>query len=102
MPTLTEVKLAKLNEFRAGLLELKKADLTAKTIYQYWESNRDKLRPAGVVDNLGRYIQSVQDMNDIDALDGARDEIVGMVDIALASLGGANVHPLSRSDRPKN
>jgi hypothetical protein len=87
------VKLAKLNEFRAGLLELKKADLTAKTIYQYWESNRDKLQPAGIVDNLGRYILSVQGINDIDALDGARDEIVGMVDIALASLGGANVRP---------
>jgi hypothetical protein len=93
MPTLAEVKLKKLNEFRTGLLDFKKSDLTPKTIYQYWESNRDKLRPSGVVNNLGRYIQSVQDIDDVDALDGARDEIVRMVDAALTSLSGADVRP---------
>jgi hypothetical protein len=94
MPTLTEVKLKKLHEFRTGLLDPKKANLTAKAIYSYWESNRDKLRPVGMVDNLGRYIQSIQDVDDVDALDGVRDELVRMVDATIASLSGANVRPI--------
>ena len=93
MPTLTEVKLKKLHEFRTGLLDLKKADRTPIAIYHYWESNRDKLRPSGIVDNLGRYIQSVQDIDDIDALDGARDELVRMVDGTITSLSGEDVRP---------
>jgi hypothetical protein len=94
MPTLTEVKLTKLHEFRIGLLSPKKANLTPKAIYEYWESNRDKLRPSGIVDNLGRYIQSIQDIDDVDALDGARDELVRMVDAAIAALSGVNVRPI--------
>jgi hypothetical protein len=47
MPTFTEVKIQKLNVFRAGLLDMKKADLTPKLISTYWETNRDKLSPSG-------------------------------------------------------
>jgi hypothetical protein len=94
MATLTEVKLAKLNDFRAGLLSVKKENLTAKALHQYWESNRDKLRPSGIVDNLGRYLQTIADIDDTDALDGARDDLVRMVDITITSLNGADVRPI--------
>jgi hypothetical protein len=94
MPTLPEVKLKKLHEFRTGLLDIQKADLTPKAISHYWESNRDKLRPSGLVDNVGRYIQSIQDVDDVDALDGARDELVRMVDATIASLNAADVRPI--------
>ena len=94
MATLTEVKIKKLNEFRAGLLGLKKADLTPKVISSYWESNSDKLRPSGIVDNVGRYIQAIADIDDTDALDGARDDLVRMVNITITSLSGADVRPI--------
>jgi hypothetical protein len=94
MSTLTEVKLTKLHEFRTGLLNLKKSDLTPKAIFDYWESNRDKLRPSGVVDNLGRFIQSIQDIDDKDALDGARDNLVAMIDATITAVGGAAVRPI--------
>jgi hypothetical protein len=94
MATLTEVKIEKLNAFRAGLLGLKKADLTPEVISKYWESNRDKLKPSGITDDLGRYIQSIGSVNDVDALDEARDHLIWMVDEALASLSLSNVRPI--------
>jgi hypothetical protein len=94
MPTLQEVKLKKLHEFRTGLLGLNKADLTPKLISSYWESNRDKLSPSGIVDNLGRRIQTFGGIDDVDALDGARDELVKMLDDTIASLSGADVRPI--------
>jgi hypothetical protein len=94
MPTLTEVKIQKLNSFRAGLLNLKKAELTPKIISSYWENNRDKLSPSGITDNLGRYIQRIAGIDDVDALDGARDELVGMVDETIVSLSRADVRPI--------
>jgi hypothetical protein len=94
MATLTDVKIQKLNAFRAGLLSLKKADLTPKLISSYWETNRDKLTPSGITDNLGRYIQRLGSIDDVDALDGGRDELVGMVDATITSLSGADVRPI--------
>ena len=94
MPTLQEVKLKKLHEFRTGLLGLNKADLRPKLISSYWESNRNKLIPSGIVDNLGRRIQTFGGIDDVDALDGARDELVKMLDDTIASLSGADVRPI--------
>ena len=94
MATLTEVKIEKLHQFRAGLLAVAKADLKPKLISVYWESNRDKLRPSGMTDNVGRFIQTIADIEDIDALDGARDEIVRMLDSAIGALSAANVRPV--------
>jgi hypothetical protein len=94
MPTLAEVKVQKLNAFRGGLLDLKKADLTPMLISSYWEANRDKLTPSGITDSLGRYVQRISGIDDVDALDGARDELIGMVDETIASLSRANVRPI--------
>jgi hypothetical protein len=101
MATLTEVKIKKLREFRTGILDLKKAELTPKLISSYWESNRDKLRPSGIVDNFGRYIQTIADIDDVDALDGARDDLVRMLDATIASLSGADVRPILDDLIPK-
>ena len=94
MPTLTEIKIEKLSAFRGGLLELKKADLTPKLISSYWEANRDKLTPSGITDSIGRYIQTLVGIDDVDALDGARDDIVGMLNATIASLTNADVRPI--------
>jgi hypothetical protein len=94
MPTLTEVKVDKLNTFRVGLLDLKKADLTPKLISSYWESNRDKLTPSGITDTLGRYIQRLGGIDDVDALDGGRDELIRMIDETIVTLSHTDVRPI--------
>jgi hypothetical protein len=102
MATLLEVKIKKLREFRTGLLNMEKAGLTAKVISSYWDSNRDKLRPSGIVDNLGRYIQTIADVEDTDALDGGRDDLVRMIDNTISSLSGADVRPILEDLITKN
>jgi hypothetical protein len=67
------------------LLDLKKADLTPRLISSYLESNRDKLTPSEITDNLGRYVQRIGGIDDVDALEGARDELIGMVDVPRAA-----------------
>lgn len=83
MPTLTEEKIKRLREFRAGLIAFSKTDLTPTAVEKYWEVNRDKLRPSGMTDNLGRYVQTIEGIDDVDALDDARDHIVKMLDEAI-------------------
>jgi hypothetical protein len=96
MSALTELKLKLLHEFRRGLLDLKKEELTFAVLSSYWETRHANVRPmgAGLINPLGNYISSLIGIEDIDALDAARDEIVKMVDASILSLDGVPVRPI--------
>jgi hypothetical protein len=96
MTALTERKLKLLHEFRRGLLDLKKDELTAASLSSYWETRNANVRPmgAGLINPLGNYFSSIQSIDDVDALDAARDDIVKMIDASISSLDGEPVRPI--------
>jgi hypothetical protein len=94
MSALTELKIRSYNDFRADLISLKKAELTPTLISNLFDNHRGKLRAAGNVDLFGRYILSISNVDDVEALDAARDEIVRMVDVSLTALSGEPVRPI--------
>jgi hypothetical protein len=96
MSALTDAKLKLLHGFRAGILDLNKADLTPQALNAYWSANHSAIQPmgAGLNNPLGQLIGSMSAIHDIDALDAARDEIVRMVDASISSLSGVPVRPL--------
>jgi hypothetical protein len=101
MSTLTAVKIEQLHRFRSGLLELPKDDLTPKSISSYWETKRDKLRAAGITDIIGRYVQTIADVTDVDALDEARDYIIQIINSTISSLNAVNVRSVLDALIPK-
>jgi hypothetical protein len=96
MSALTDAKLKLLHGFRAGILDLNKADLTPQALSAYWSANHSAIQPMGanLINPLGQFIGSISAIHDIDALDAARDEIVRMVDASISSLSGVPVRPL--------
>ena len=96
MSALTALKIKLLQGFRAGILEIKKDDLTSQVLSAYWNANVSAIAPMGasLINPLGQFISSIGAIQDIDALDAARDDIVRMVDVSISGLSGAPVRPI--------
>ena len=90
MNALTEFKIKSLQEFRAGIRDLNKNDLTAQVLLSYFETNIAKVKPlgAGLINPLGQFLSSIVGAEDTSVLDAARDEVVRMVDGAIEQVGG--------------
>jgi hypothetical protein len=77
-------------EFRAGLLDLKKADLAYQILFDYRYDNATKLAgiAGGTHNQIGYLLESVKSINDVDVLDSARDELVKIIDDCLVGMTG--------------
>ncbi len=96
MSALTEFKIKSLQEFRAGILDLNKSDLTPQVLMSYFETNIAKVKPLGasLLNPLGRFLSSIVGADNTTVLDSARDEVVRMVDGAILQVSGEPVRSL--------
>jgi hypothetical protein len=96
MSALTEFKIKSLQDFRAGILDLKKEDLTPQVLMSYFETNVAKVKPLGasLLNPLGQFLSSIVGADDVTVLDSARDEAVRMVDSAILQISGEPVRPI--------
>jgi hypothetical protein len=96
MSALEEFKLKALQDFREGILAIKKQDLTPERLMKYFEENAAKVRLFGASLNnpLGQFLSSLSEAKDIDVLNAARDHAVSMVDSHIAGIKIEAVRPV--------
>ncbi|MDO9385025.1 MAG: hypothetical protein Q7T86_19435 [Hyphomicrobiaceae bacterium] len=78
-------------EFRAGLLGLKKDDLTYQVLSEYRNGPGLKMlagMAAGTNNQIGQFLESLRGIDDVDVLDSARDELVKIVDDCIVGMTG--------------
>jgi CHAD domain-containing protein len=87
---LTQHRIKSFQEFRSGLLDLKKADLSHQVLSTYRESNLQKLAgiAGGTHNQIGYLLGSLGGINDVDVLDVARDDLVKIIDDCLVGFSG--------------
>jgi hypothetical protein len=94
---LTQHRIKSFQEFRSGLLDLKKADLSHQVLSTYRESNGKKLAgiAGGTHNQIGHLLGSLDGIDDVDVLDAARDDLVKIIDDCLVGFGSqARVRPI--------
>jgi hypothetical protein len=96
MNALTEFKIKSLQEFREGIRDLNKNDLTPQLLMSYFETNISKVKPLGasLLNPLGQFLSSIVGADDVSVLDAARDEVVRMVDSAIQQVSGEPVRSI--------
>src|SRR6266478_3471990 len=87
---LLQHRIKSFQEFRAGLLDLKKADLTHQVLVDYRYGNASKLAgiAGGTHNQIGYLLESVKSIDDVDVLDSGRDELVRIIDDCLVGMTG--------------
>ena len=94
---LTQHRIKSFQEFRAGLISLKKADLSQQVLSDYWHRNTTKLAgiAGGTHNQIGYLLNSLQVVDDVDVLDSARDEFLKIIDDCLVGMTAqGQVRPL--------
>jgi hypothetical protein len=94
---LLQHRIKSFQEFRAGLLDLKKADLTHQVLVDYRYGNASKLAgiAGGTHNQIGYLLESVKSIDDVDVLDSARDELIKIIDGCLTGMTGqGHVRPI--------
>jgi hypothetical protein len=94
---LIQHRITSFQEFRSGLLELRKADLTPQVLSSYRVSNSRKLLgiAGGTHNQIGHFLESLDGIDDVDVLDAARDELVRIIDDCIAGFSSqARVRPV--------
>ena len=88
MSALTDFLIKSIREFRSGLIELRKGDLTDKVIREYVDANRKKISSisAGDSNSLNALLYAVHGVEDAEVIDSVRDEIILRTDAWLDAL----------------
>ena len=87
---LMQHRIKSFQEFRTGLLDLKKADLANNVLFDYRHNNGTKLAgiAAGTHNQIGYLLESLKSIDDVDVLDAGRDELVRIIDDCLIGMTG--------------
>ena len=87
---LMQHRIKSFQEFRTGLLDLKKADLAYNVLFDYRHNNGTKLAgiAAGTHNQIGYLLESLKSIDDVDVLDAGRDELVRIIDDCLIGMTG--------------
>jgi hypothetical protein len=94
---LTQHRIKSFQAFRAGLLDLNKAELSYQALFDYRHNNALKLAgiAPGTHNQIGHLLESVKGIDDVDVLDSGRDELVRIIDDCLTGFTGqGQVHSI--------